>query len=160
MNKLWKSDITFELKLRIFKAICIPILLYSCETWTVSKSMENMINSFGTSCYRRMLGINWIEKVSNETIYKKAHTYPLYCTVLRRQLEFLGTIMRLPEETTSRKYALFQANQGFRNIGRPKMTYVKYIENVTQLSSEALRTLAQDESLWENVITDVLSRIY
>ena len=35
----------------------ITVLLYSCESWVISKAMENKISSFGTSCYRIMLNI-------------------------------------------------------------------------------------------------------
>ena len=56
---------------------CVTILLYGCESWIISKDMENKINSFGTSCYRIMLNIKRIDKVPNVTIYNLTETVPL-----------------------------------------------------------------------------------
>ena len=58
LEKLWRAKhVTLKLKLDIYKASVISILLYGCETWIVNEDMANKINSFATNCYRKMLGI-------------------------------------------------------------------------------------------------------
>ncbi|KAG0714105.1 LINE-1 retrotransposable element ORF2 protein [Chionoecetes opilio] len=37
-------------KIRIFKSLVIPVLLYGCETWTLNSDLKRRINAFGPSC--------------------------------------------------------------------------------------------------------------
>ena len=51
------AHVAVHLKANIFEAGAVSILLYGCESWIVKPEMERHINSFGTTCFRRMLGI-------------------------------------------------------------------------------------------------------
>ena len=42
---LWKSQST-ELKWRTLKACIVPVAIYGCEAWTISKTDEKKITSF------------------------------------------------------------------------------------------------------------------
>ena len=83
LERLWKSrpSIPISTKVKLFNTTCITVLLYACESWVISKDMENKINSFGTSCYRIMLDIRRIDRVPNATIYSLTETAPLIETV-------------------------------------------------------------------------------
>ena len=62
----------------IFRSNTIPIRLKTdmpldttlCESWIITKKLENSLNSFATSCYRVMLNIKRIDKVSNIKIHE------------------------------------------------------------------------------------------
>jgi hypothetical protein len=54
------------LKVNIFEAACVSILLYGCESWIIGKKLNNTLNSFATNCYIIMLGIKRIDSVSND----------------------------------------------------------------------------------------------
>ena len=51
MNKIWKSSMNPDLKKRFFIATVESILLYGCESWTLTETMEKSLS--GT--YTRML---------------------------------------------------------------------------------------------------------
>ena len=52
LDKIWKSNhIPTQLKINIFRTSCVSILLYGCETWILSKTLEDYINSYATNCY-------------------------------------------------------------------------------------------------------------
>ena len=65
LERLWKSSfIPISTKVKLFNTTCITVLLYAgCESWVISKDMENKINSFGTP---------WLS-----TIYILTETAPL-----------------------------------------------------------------------------------
>ncbi|KAG0727434.1 LINE-1 reverse transcriptase [Chionoecetes opilio] len=46
-------------KIRIFKSLVIPVLLYGCETWTLNSDLKRRINAFGNKCLRRIMGYRW-----------------------------------------------------------------------------------------------------
>jgi len=56
----WKMKNVFQaktlpiiLKINIFEASCIPILLYGCESWIINSKIKDQLNSFATNCYRQ-----------------------------------------------------------------------------------------------------------
>ena len=91
LEHLWKSPtIPISTKVKLFDTTCVTVLLYGCESWVISKDMENKINSFGTSCYRIMLNIKRVDRVPNTTIYNLTETTPLVVRARIRQLKFIG----------------------------------------------------------------------
>ena len=63
----------------------MSIIFFNAGTWTITKVMKKEIDSFGTSCYRYMLGIRRINKIRNEDGPKRA----IFCTNV--SLDLLGT---------------------------------------------------------------------
>ena len=90
LDKLWRAKhVRMKLKLNIFQASVISILLYGCEAWIVNEAMANKINSFATNFYRIMLGIRKSDRIGNDAIYKEVQEHPLVHTVQQRQLSWL-----------------------------------------------------------------------
>ena len=46
-------------KVRVFRSLVLPVLLYSCETWTLTGELRRRLNSFGTMSLRRIFGHRW-----------------------------------------------------------------------------------------------------
>ena len=46
-------------KIRIFKSLVLPVLLYGCETWTLNSDLKRRIDAFGNKCLRRIMGYRW-----------------------------------------------------------------------------------------------------
>ena len=106
LERLWRSsELPISTKIKLFHTTCVTILLYGCESWVLSQDMECKINAFATSSYRVMLNIKRRDHVSNSIIYSMTDTQPLVHCVRKRQLSFLGHVLRLPEEEPVRRYA-------------------------------------------------------
>ena len=108
----------------------MTIFLYGCESWVLSQDMECKLNAFATSSYRVMLNIKRRDHVSNTIIYSMTDTQPLVHCVRKRQLSFLGHVLRLPEEEPVRRYALYIPPHGKRRPGRPRTSYQSYIKRL------------------------------
>ena len=39
-------DITLPTKVRLFKAVVFPVVMYGCESWTVKKAERQRIDAF------------------------------------------------------------------------------------------------------------------
>ena len=42
--------------------------LYGCEAWTVCKGERRRLEAFEMWCYRKLLKISWVDKVTNEEV--------------------------------------------------------------------------------------------
>ena len=86
LKKIWESkSIPVKLKINLFQASCLSILLYGSETWLITEKMKSKLNSFANQCYRIMLGIRYQDHITNEEIYKRLNVQKLYKTVVKRQ---------------------------------------------------------------------------
>ena len=45
-NVLKSRDITLSTKVHIVKAVVFPVVMYSCESWTVKKAERQRIDAF------------------------------------------------------------------------------------------------------------------
>jgi len=54
-------------------------MLYGCETWTVTKRCESQILSFERKCYRKILRIEWTQKVTNEEYTERFNWQKPFC---------------------------------------------------------------------------------
>ena len=158
LERLWRnSNLPISTKLKLFNTTCVTILLYGCESWVISQDMECKINAFATSCYRIMLGIRRRDCISNSSIYSMTDTEPLVYCVRKRQLSFLGHILRLPVDEPVRDYALYIPSLGKRRPGRPRTSYVSYINHVLgydkhEMSADQIATIAQDRCAWRKLV--------
>ena len=158
LERLWRSAGTpITTKVKLFKALCVTVLLYGCESWVITKDMENRINSFATSCYRIMLNIKRLDRVPNDRIYEMTESKPLIEQVRMRQLRFLGHILRMPEdEPAVRLYALYIPSHGRRRPGRQRTTYLQYIQQLLgdhngQITPKQFVDLASNKKSWKKL---------
>jgi hypothetical protein len=71
MKDVFRSPIVkTKLKVNIFQVACLSILLYGCESWMITEAQERSLNSFTTNCYRVMLNIKRLDRVTNSEIYR------------------------------------------------------------------------------------------
>ena len=158
LEQLWKSPhISITTKVKLFNTTCVTILLYGCETWVISQDMENKINAFATSCYRVMLNIKHIDHVLNTTVYSMTNTVPLIHLVRHRQLKFLGHILRMSKEEPARRYALCIPTTGKRRPGRPRTSYLNYVQrllgdNEGAMQEQQIAAFADDRRAWRNLV--------
>ena len=73
-------------KIRVFKSLVIPVLLYGCETWT----LKRRIDGFGTRCLRRIMVYRWYDFVSNQRLFRETDSRPIASIVRQRQLRHVG----------------------------------------------------------------------
>ncbi|XP_023225221.1 uncharacterized protein LOC111626155 [Centruroides sculpturatus] len=74
MDKIWKSKaISLQTKLKVLNTCIFSCMLYACETWVMTKDMESKILEFEEDCYRKILQIGWMQKVTNEELYNRIY---------------------------------------------------------------------------------------
>ena len=57
---------------RIVKAIVFLVCMYRCESWTMKKKAEyQRIDAFELWCWRRLLGVPWTTRRSNQSVLKE-----------------------------------------------------------------------------------------
>ena len=87
-QKLWKSkQLSIPLKCKLYRALVISVVLYSSETWTMKKSTQRKLESFHTSCLRRILCFSYLERVTNEEVLARLCMSTLSAMIMTKRLK-------------------------------------------------------------------------
>ena len=119
----------------------------------MTETMRSSVDTFATKAYRYILGIQWKDHIRNEAVLEMVGRPPLTATVLARQLGKLGHNLRSEHSSIPYVYALYFPLHGKRKRGRPRLQFLRYIEEVTGLTGErAIADAAQDRDGWRRLV--------
>ena len=65
LEKIWKSRITTETKVGIFKSTVESILLYGCKSWVMNSAAVKKVDGTYTRMLQRVKNISWKDRLSN-----------------------------------------------------------------------------------------------
>ena len=89
----YHPDISLPTKIRIVKAMVIPVIMYGCESRTIKKVEHQRIDAFELWCWRRLLRVPLTARRSNQSIPKELNPeYSLEGLLLKPQ--YFGHMIR------------------------------------------------------------------
>ena len=68
---LKSGNISFPTNVHLVKAMVFPVVMYGCESWTIKKAEHWKIDTFELWCWRRLSGVPWTARRSNQSILKE-----------------------------------------------------------------------------------------
>ena len=95
LDSILKSrDITLSAKVRLVNAMVFPMVMYGCEGWTIKKAERKRIDAFELWCWRRLLGVPWTARRSNQSILKEIGPgCSLEGLILKLKLQYFGHML-------------------------------------------------------------------
>ena len=117
-TNVWeRNGIRLDTKLKVYKAVVLPTLLYACETWTVYQRHAKKLNHFHLSCLRKLLKIRWQDKIPDTEVLKKANKQSVHTVLKLAQLRWTGHVTRMPDERLPKKVLYGELQEGKRSQG-------------------------------------------
>ena len=72
-----------------------PVVMYGCKSWTVKKAECQRIDAFELWCWRRLLGVPWTARKSNQSNLKEISPgCALEGLMLKLKLQYFGHLMQ------------------------------------------------------------------
>ena len=95
LDSILKSrDITLWTKVRLVKAMVLPVVMYGCESWTIKKSEHRRIDASELWYCRKLLKVPWTARRSNQSLLKEiSPEYSLGGLMLKLKLQYFGHVM-------------------------------------------------------------------
>ena len=155
LRNIWKSKkIRRGTKIRLYKTLVLPVLLYGSETWKMNKSNDNAVNVFHHDCLRCIMNINWQDRIRTTELLTRSKTKPMSVEIKRRRWKFIGHILRQDRFNDS-NIALTWRPEG-RRRGRPKTTWRRTVEVEREEAGwsdwGAVRRAAADRVKWRRSV--------
>ena len=154
LNNNWKSNsISLPTKLKLYKSLVLSILLYGCESWTLTADTEKRIEAFENKSYRRLLRISYKEHKTNAYVKEQitnsaGEQEPLLATIKRRKLAWFGHISR---HNTLSKTILQGTVEGKRRRGRQRKIWHDNIKEWTGSNLATLIRMTEDREGWKTL---------
>ena len=148
---LWKRrNISLRTKFRVYRALIEPIALYGAESWTLTAKVKNKLDVFDNECLRSIMGIAWMDKISNDELRERSKQQPLSAKAASRVIRWAGHVWRMDNNRIARRVERWQPT-GKRTRGQQKARWKDSAIGEVRLRGARGRNieeLASDRDLW------------
>ena len=154
-----------NLKIRLYRTIILPVVLYGCETWWLTLREERELRVFENMVLRGVFG-PWRDEVTGE--WRRLHNeelYDLYSSpnivrvIKSRRMRWAGHAVCMGEEKGVYRVLVWKP-EGKRPLGRPRR---RWVDNIRMDLQEVgcghvdWIGLAQDRDRWRRLVSAVMN---
>ncbi|KAJ4433880.1 hypothetical protein ANN_16193, partial [Periplaneta americana] len=153
VEKLLSSSLLSKnLKVRIYKTVILPVVLYGCETWTLTLREEHGLRVFENKVVRKIFGAKRDEVTGEWRKLHNAELHALYSSpdiirnIKSRRLRWAGHVACMGESRNAYRVSVGRP-EGKRPLGRPRR---RWEDNIKM----DLREVGYDDRDWINLAQD------
>jgi len=155
-NLLSSSLLSKNLKIKIYRTIILPVVLYGCETWSLTLKEERRLSLFENRVLRRIFEpkrdevTEELRKLHNEKL-NNLYVSPNFVRVIKsRRMRWAGHLARMGEGRGMYR-VLVGKPEGKRPLGRPRRRWEDNIKtDLQEIGCGGMDwiELAQDRDRW------------
>ena len=75
----FNHNLTTDTKVAVYKAMCISVLLYGSESWTLNRHRFKALEAYHIKCLQTILGVRWWHKVTHSDLRRRAKVQSMEC---------------------------------------------------------------------------------
>jgi hypothetical protein len=163
-NILSSRLISKSLKIKIYKTVILPVVLYGCETWFLTLREEHRLRVFEKRVLRKVFGPKREEdgswrKLHNDEIHRLYSLPNIVRVIKSRRMRWAGHVARMGEGRGVYG-VLFWRPEGKRPLGRPRHRGEDNIKmNLREIVIDGTNwiRLAQDRVWWRAFVNTVMN---
>ena len=138
-------------KAKLFQACVESVLLFGCESWSLTKDLVDKINGSYTRMLRRAKNITWSDFISNKILYSDTGVSRITRRIKKHRIALVEHCYH-HKEVVANFDVLWNPGRGKRSRGTPKLRLIDPLKDDTGLDDlESIRKLMQDRSVWKSL---------
>jgi hypothetical protein len=162
---LSSSLLSRNVKIKIYRTIILPVVLYGCENWSLTLREECRLRVFENKVLRRIFGPRRDEvtgewrRLHNKELYAVYSSLNIIQVIKSRRLRWAGHVARMGERRGANR-ALLGKPEGSRPLERPRRRWEDNIKmDLREVGCGGVDwvDLAQDRDRWRAVVYTVMN---
>nr|VZI48454.1 unnamed protein product [Spirometra erinaceieuropaei] len=155
-STVWnRHGLRLSTKLKMYKAVILPTLLYGAETWTVYTRQARRLNHFHLSCLRRILRLNWQDRIPDTEVLERTGIPSIYAILKQMQLRWSGHLVRMDDERLPKRLFYGDVATGSRRQGGQIRRYKDTLKSSLKrlhINPTNWEELARDRPTWRRTV--------
>jgi hypothetical protein len=155
-ERVWKnSKLSLQLKVRVYHACILSILLYASESWVTYRRQEHRLNAFHFRCLRSILGVTWKDRIPNSVVLERTGSLDLYTLLRSRRLRWTGHVCRMDDARYPKALLYGELAYAPRQRGRPRLRFkdvVKRDLGAFNINTDDWEVTASDRAQWHSAM--------
>nr|VZH94482.1 unnamed protein product [Spirometra erinaceieuropaei] len=155
-STVWnRHGLQLSRKLKIYKAVILPTLLYGAETWTVYAKQARRLNHFHLCCLRRILRLNWQDRIPDTGVLERTGILSIYSILRQIQMRWNGHLVRMDDERLPKRLFYGDVATGSRRQGGQIRRYKDTLKSslkCLQINPTNWEELALDRPTWRRTV--------
>ena len=144
---LKREGLSSETKLKVYRAVVLPSLMYAAETWTPYSRHAAVLNRSHLRWLRQILHISWQDYIPDTEVLQQAGMESIHAMLMRSQLKWAGHVVRMPDERFPKQLLYGELCAGKHSRGGQK----KRFKDTLKVS---LKCCGFDHNAWEELASD------
>ncbi|BHF64990.1 hypothetical protein SprV_0200799900 [Sparganum proliferum] len=103
-SPIWnRHGLHLNARLKMHKAVILPMLLYETETWNVYKKQARRLNRFHLSCLQQIMKLRWQDRIPDADVLERMGILSAYVMLRQLHLHLSGHPVRVDEERSPKR---------------------------------------------------------
>jgi hypothetical protein len=152
-------------RIRVYRTIILPVVLYRCETWSLTLREEQRLRLFENRVLRRIVGPKRDEatgewrRLHNEELNDLYSSPNVIRVIKSRRMRWAGHVARMGEKRGAYRILMGRPERA-RPLGRPRRRWEDNIEmDLREVGCGGMDWIevAQDRDRWRTVVNAVMN---
>ena len=153
-DRVFKNhQLRLKTKMKVYSAVCLSTLLYGSEAWTLYARHTKALEAWHIKSLRSILGITWRDRITHVEIFRRTDSSSLETNLCRRQLRWLGHLIRMDDSRLPKQMLYGELTTGRRSAGGQRKRHKDHMKVVLKkfdIDPSRLESSSTDRNAWRS----------